>query len=219
MLLLLLCYEAKHRTFCNLNKSSESKEEEFIKAHHCCLAGWPASLFSNSPLSPQNSQTSLACKLFLQHPFTKCPYLYSVLGSTGLQRCALCWAREPQPTSPPLPPPLLLSSSCLLAAPRRSTRDFTNSPSCSQLDLVCHIWLVLAASVLPLKGFSPNWKIWWQDPELQMINIATGNSPWAMASFSFQLLSVSFRFFTEMWIRWIWSYQDSELKLFWMEIS
>ena len=59
---------------------------------------------------------------FLQHLVAKCPYLYSVLGSTGLQRCALCWAREPPALSPPLPPH---PPSLLLLPPPSATPAYT----------------------------------------------------------------------------------------------
>ena len=94
--------------FCNLNSLLSSNSS---KTHHCCLAA--ASLFSNSPLSLfcplPKTQKLHSFANFLQHPVAKCPCLYSVLGSTGLQRCALCWARELTALLPPAPPPLLLS--------------------------------------------------------------------------------------------------------------
>ena len=122
--IVLSCYcyvEPKHRAFCKLSKSAESKVEEFLKAHHCCLAGGLASLSPQVHLfSPQNSQTSLACRLFcntcLQSVLT-CTLSSALLGCS----VAPCVGH----VSPPLPPCLLLL--LLLPVPRRPTRDFRNA--------------------------------------------------------------------------------------------
>ena len=104
--------------------------------------------------APPSSSTSppLSPKTHKLHCFANCicnsPLLQSVLActvSSGLLGCSVapCVGHvSSPPSSPPLPFPSSSPpspSSCLLAAPRRSTRDFTNPPSCSQLDLTCHI--------------------------------------------------------------------------------
>ena len=141
MLCFFHCYEPNHR----LLQFEQSAEFEFFKNS-------PLLSCSRFPLLKFPSFTVLSAaqkhKNFTRLQTFCNTRLQSVLActvSSALLGCSVapCVGHvSSPPSSPPLPFPSSSPpspSSCLLAAPRRSTRDFTNPPSCSQLDLTCHI--------------------------------------------------------------------------------
>ena len=196
------------REFCDLTNLLG-----FLKAHHCFLGASPLLKFSPLTAASQKRTNFTALETFCN------TWLQSVLActvSSGLLGCSVAPCVGHVSHSPPPP------RSLLLLPPRSATPAYTWLYKLSILFAtrsgVSHMTCIGSVSATSQRFFSQMKNLMTkreQDSELQMINNATGKSRMSygsfLVSFIFQLLSVSFRFFTKRWIRWIWSYQHSHV--------